>query len=145
MHKIAITDQQSALPIDRRRIRAAISAILRDHGPPSCRISVAIVDDPTIHELNRQYLQHDYATDVLSFVLESTPELLEGEIVVSGDTAVAQASEYASTPAEELMLYVIHGTLHLVGFDDHDETDEAEMRRAEQTYLRATSEPSEAG
>lgn len=145
MHKIDITDQQSALPINRRRIRAAISAILRDHGPPACRISVAIVDDPTIHELNRQFLQHDYATDVLSFVLESSPELLEGEIVVSGDTAVAQASEYSSTPEEELMLYVIHGTLHLVGFDDHEEADQAEMRLAEQTYLRASGASSQTG
>lgn len=137
MLKIAITDQQSAVRVDRRRIRSTISAILRDHGPATCRISVAVVDDPTIHDLNRQFLQHDYATDVLSFVLESTPELLEGEIVVSGDTAVAQASEYGTTPEDELMLYVVHGTLHLVGFDDHEDADRAEMRRAEQTYLRA--------
>jgi probable rRNA maturation factor len=143
MLKIDITDQQSAVQIDGRRIRAVISAILRDHGPPACRISVAIVDDPTIHDLNRQFLQHDYPTDVLSFVLESTPELLEGEIVVSGDTAVAQAGEYSSTPEEELMLYVIHGTLHLVGFDDHEEVDQAKMRRAEQDYLRASGSPSQ--
>ena len=71
--------------------------------------------------------------------------MLEGEIVVSGDTAVAQASEYSSTPEEELMLYVIHGTLHLVGFDDHEEADQAEMRLAEQTYLRASGTSSQNG
>lgn len=144
-HRIDIVDKQSAVAVDRRRIRAAVSAILRDHGPPSCRISIAVVDDPTIHDLNRRFLQHDYATDVLSFVLESTPKLLEGEIVVSGDTAVAQAGEFASTPEEELMLYVIHGTLHLVGFDDHDEAEQAEMRRAEQDYLRAGESPNQTG
>jgi probable rRNA maturation factor len=144
MLDIEITDQQSAVRVDRPRIHSTVAAILRDHGPPSCRISIAVVDDPTIHELNRQFLQHDYATDVLSFVLEFTTELLEGEIVVSGDTAAAQAGEYNTTPEEELLLYVIHGILHLVGFDDHEEADQAEMRRAEQDYLRPGEPRSEA-
>jgi probable rRNA maturation factor len=144
MLEIDVTDQQSAVRVDRRRIQTTVAAILRDHGPPSCRLSIAVVDDPTIHDLNRQFLQHDYATDVLSFVLESTAELLEGEIVVSGETAAAQAGEYATTPEDELLLYVVHGTLHLVGFDDHDEADQAKMRQAEQYYLRPGGSPSEA-
>ncbi len=73
MIKIEITDQQATLPVDARRLRRAARAILKEHGPASCLISIAIVDDPTIHALNRQYLQHDYPTDVLSFVLEEPP------------------------------------------------------------------------
>ena len=136
MIDIEIANQQSQLAVDQDVLQQVAQAILHDHGPPTCRVSIAIVDDPTIHALNRQYLQHDYATDVLSFVLEQTTELLEGEIVVSSDTAQAQAREYQWTAAQELLLYVIHGLLHLVGFDDQSDTQRAEMRCAEQTYLK---------
>ncbi|MHB0957380.1 MAG: rRNA maturation RNase YbeY [Pirellulaceae bacterium] len=135
MIEIDITDQQTAVPVDRDRLDRAARTILQTHGPARCRLSIAVVDDPTIHTLNRQYLQHDYATDVLSFLLEKTPELLEGEVIVSGETAAAQADEYAATPADELLLYVIHGVLHLVGFDDHSDESRQQMRAAEVMYL----------
>lgn len=135
MIDIEIADQQSRLTVDQERLEQAARAILQDHGPTTCQVSVAVVDDPTIHGLNRQFLQHDYATDVLSFVLERTPELLEGEIVVSADTAAAQAAQYQWTPADELLLYVIHGVLHLVGFDDQTDALRQCMRAAESTYL----------
>ena len=79
---------------------------------------MAIVDDPTIHELNRRYLDHDYATDVLSFAFEQSPVLIDGEIVVSGYMAAATAARCGWPAEDELLLYLIHGTLHLVGFDD---------------------------
>jgi probable rRNA maturation factor len=136
MIEIEITDQQTSVPVDRDRLVRAARAILQDHGPATCRVSIALVDDPTIHALNRQYLKHDYATDVLSFLLEESPDLLEGEIVVSGETAATQAGEYDSTPADELLLYVIHGTLHLVGFDDQTDEAREQMRCAEALYLK---------
>jgi probable rRNA maturation factor len=136
MIEIEIANQQSALAIDREVLVQAAQAILQDHGPSTCSVSIAIVDDPTMHTLNRQYLQHDYATDVLSFVLEQSADLLEGEVIVSSDTALAQADQYQWTPADELLLYVIHGLLHLVGFDDQTDVLREEMRCAERTYLR---------
>jgi probable rRNA maturation factor len=136
MIEIEIADQQTTVPVDRDQLARVARAILKDHGPETCRVSIALVDDSTIHTLNRQYLQHDYATDVLSFVLEEMPDLLEGEVIVSGDTAAAQASEYDCTPAEELLLYVIHGILHLVGFDDQTDQARDEMRCAEAAYLK---------
>ena len=135
MIEIDITDQQTAVPVDRERLVRAAHAILADHGPATCRVSIALVDDLTIHALNRRYLQHDYATDVLSFLLEKTPDLLDGEIVVSGETAAAQAGEYDCTPADELLLYVIHGVLHLVGYDDQTDEAREHMRGAEAMYL----------
>jgi probable rRNA maturation factor len=135
MIEIEIADQQSRLAVDRERLVRAAQMILQDHGPATCRVSIAVVDDPTIHTLNRQYLHHDYATDVLSFVLEWTSELLEGEVIVSADTALAQAGPYGWLPADELLLYVVHGTLHLVGFDDQTEAQRQDMRTAEGTYL----------
>jgi probable rRNA maturation factor len=97
-------------------------------------VSIAIVDDPTIHRLNRQFLEHDYPTDVLSFALAEPPQL-EGEIVASIDTARREAVAAGWSPDDELLLYAVHGALHLVGHDDHDPGDAAAMRTAERSVL----------
>ncbi len=109
--------------------------ILDEASIGEAEISVAVVDDPTIHQLNRQYLSHDDPTDVLSFVLERSAERLEGEVVVSADTACRTAPRFAWSAADELLLYVIHGTLHLVGHDDRTPDDRAAMRARERACL----------
>jgi len=134
--QIALTNQQSALPIDEDQLQLAAQRILADAGYTSGSLSIAVVDDPTIHKLNVEYLQHDYATDVLSFVLESQDERLEGEIIASADTAISNAADYAWPAEHELLLYIIHGALHLVGHRDKSEQQIASMREAETHYLR---------
>ena len=101
--------------------------------------SIAIVDDPAMRKLNKQYLDHDYETDVLSFVLQYDDELgeLQGQLIVSTDTAATMASEVGGTMQQELLLYVVHGTLHLVGYDDKAPDDAREMRDAERRYLES--------
>jgi probable rRNA maturation factor len=113
-----------------------IRAIARDYGWHRGEISVAIVDDATIHALNRQYLHHDYPTDVISFDLTENEELLEGEIIASLDTAFRVASENGWEPMQELMLYIIHGMLHVVGLDDRSEAEAQRMRVEERHYLQ---------
>ncbi|MBN1912322.1 MAG: rRNA maturation RNase YbeY [Pirellulales bacterium] len=132
---IQIADQQNALALDGPRLEEAIRSILDEAAVAEAEISLAVVDDPTIQVLNRKYLGHDYPTDVLSFVLERSEDRLEGEVIVSADTAVASAGQYGWTPEEELLLYVIHGTLHLVGYADGMPTEQAEMRRREAACL----------
>lgn len=135
-HSIEIADQQTA-KIDAGNLISAIEMIANDHHVKQAEISVAIVDDPTIRRLNQQYLNHDYETDVLSFVLEwdEPAGKLVGQLVVSTDTAASLAIEIGGTMQEELLLYVIHGMLHLVGYDDKDSDAAAEMRLAEREYL----------
>ena len=135
-HTIEIADQQNA-EFDAEPLIAAIQMIADDHNVARAEISVAIVDDPTIRQLNQQYLQHDYETDVISFVLdwnESAGTLL-GQLIVSTDTAATLAQDVGSTMQEELLLYVIHGMLHLVGYDDKQPAAAVEMRTAEKEYL----------
>ncbi len=134
--QVLIANEQSTLPIDEARLRSAVRAVCEDSPFCTGQISVAIVDDPTIHALNRQYLKHDYPTDVLSFVLESDEAHLEGELIVSADMAASNASEYDWPAANELLLYVIHGTLHLVGYRDQQPADIAQMCAAEAIYLQ---------
>jgi len=132
---IHITNRQKTLPVDRRRMRQAVRAIVRDAGISEATISIAIVDDPTIAKLHQQFLDDPEPTDVLSFVLERSEQSLEGEVVASADTARTCAPRYRSTPEEELLLYVIHGTLHLVGYDDTTPRRRAVMRKKEMEYL----------
>jgi probable rRNA maturation factor len=132
---IEISNRQTTLSVDEARIRRAVAMILADAAIAQAQISVAVVDDPTIHQLNRQFLAHDYPTDVLSFVLEQSGGQLEGEVIVSADTAQSTAPEYGWTADAELLLYVIHGTLHLVGGLDETPEQQAEMRARERLYL----------
>lgn len=124
-------------------LERAVRHLLQQDQVLRAEISVAIVDDPTIHQLNRQFLEHDYPTDVLTFPLESPEEngLLAGEIIVSWDTAKKNAEELGLSAEGELLLYVVHGTLHLLGFDDHEEEDAAAMRDAERECLKALGYP----
>lgn len=134
--RILIADQQSLLTVEQTRLQAAVRQILVDAGLRTAVIGIAVVDDQAIHALNRQYLQHDYPTDVLSFPLEQNDGHLEGEVVVSADTADCHAKEAGWSASDELLLYVIHGMLHLVGFRDKRPDDIAAMRCAELKYLQ---------
>lgn len=136
--EVLIADEQDALAINDQfadRISTAVNKVLVDHDVKDAEISVAIVDDPTIHGINREFLQHDYPTDVITFPLSEDDVLLEGEIVVSADTAIREASLTSWAAEDELLLYIIHGTLHLVGFDDHEEHTRAQMKKMERKYL----------
>ena len=137
-HKIEIADEQS-LPIDSDPLITVVHQILKDHAISKSEISIAIVDDPTIRSFNKQYLEHDYETDVISFVLDRDENIgsLSGQLIVSTDTAARMAHEVGGTAEDELLLYVVHGTLHFVGYDDKHESDAQEMRDAEKRYLQS--------
>jgi probable rRNA maturation factor len=135
MMSIEISDQQTVVEFDAQRMRQAAESVLRDAGITEAQLSIAIVDDRTIQPLNRQYLQHDYATDVLSFVLEREGTRLDGEVIASAETAAQAAAQFDWSVDDELLLYVIHGTLHLVGHDDATPQQRAAMRRMERRFL----------
>jgi probable rRNA maturation factor len=132
--QISLTNETET-PVDAELIGRAIRWALDASPYDEATVSVAVVDDETIHELNRQFLAHDYPTDVLSFTLEDDPPRLEGEVVVSVDTARQNAIEAGWSADDELLLYVIHGTLHLAGYLDKSPDDYAEMRAAEAAVL----------
>ena len=136
MLRIDISNEHS-FPLDEARLKKAIRMVLKDTGFEEGEVSIAIVDDAEMHILNRKYLDHDYPTDVLSFVLEEDPDegRLEGEIIVSHDYAAREAARYGWTADDELLLYTIHGTLHLVGHDDQEPAAKQEMREREKQCL----------
>jgi probable rRNA maturation factor len=144
---VSVANRQTRHAVNESELASAVQLVLSDSEFSSSNVSVAIVNNATIHELNRRYLHHDWPTDVLSFVLEDDGQHLEGEIVVSADTAAASAAEIGWSAAAEQLLYVIHGALHLVGYRDKSAGDARKMRTAEARFLRqfGLEQPATAG
>jgi probable rRNA maturation factor len=142
MSRIAIACPQEAVPIDRQRMREVVRTVLEGEGVADYEISLAFVDNPTIHTLNKRYLAHDEPTDVLSFPLSDPgARKLSGELVIGAEVASASAGEMGHDVQAELALYVIHGLLHLCGHDDHEPDDAARMRERERHYLQQLGLP----
>ncbi len=131
---VELANRQSH-PVDEGRLLEAVRRILSDQQVADAQISLALVNDAEIHTINRQFLAHDEPTDVLSFLLERSEREFLGEIVVSYETAQRVARGYGWDLESELLLYVIHGALHLVGYDDTTPELGREMRRQERHYL----------
>ena len=124
------------LPSDDAPLVAAVRATLHRHDIPSAVLSIALVDDDRMASLNAAHLNHDGPTDVLSFDLrDNDGSPLEGELVLSVDTAAREAQQRGHALEAELMLYAVHGTLHLLGYDDHDEADALRMHTVEDEIL----------
>lgn len=108
-------------------IRNAIEAVLNRHGRRTARIGVAIVDDEEMAAAHQQYLNEPGTTDVITFDLsDDESDDVEGELMVCIDVARREAESRGHGIAAELVLYVVHGLLHLLGYDD--KTDEGFAR-----------------
>jgi probable rRNA maturation factor len=134
--EVEISNTQSHLRVDTATLQALVRAVLAAENRSSASISIALVDNAAIHAVNRTHLAHDWPTDVISFPL-SAPEdpVLTGELVISAEMACTSAHEIGAQPDDELALYVVHGLLHLCGFDDHDGVDAQQMHAREDELL----------
>lgn len=99
----------------RTRIRKMAETALKGLGYSDCELSLVLSDNGYIRELNREYRGIDRATDVLSFPLED--DFMLGDVVISVEKAITQAGEFGVSLDEELGRLLVHGTLHLIGFD----------------------------
>lgn len=133
--RLAINNEHDLDGVDARRWRAAVRSILADASIQNATISIAVVDDATMSQLHERYLDDDDTTDVLSFLLERGRGRLEGEIVVCQPVAQRAARRYGWSTCDELFLYVVHGALHLVGYDDRKPAQIRVMRDRERHYL----------
>jgi rRNA maturation RNase YbeY len=97
-------------------------------------ISIIFCSDNYILDVNQKYLQHDYFTDIITFDY-CEGDKLSGDLFISVDTVRENSIEYGSDFIEELNRVMVHGLLHLIGYDDHSDEDVAEMRTKENYYL----------
>jgi len=125
------------------QITLAIKKILHHEDVRVADLSVVFVTGQRMKALNKKYLNHNYATDVLAFDFlhsskqkkSSRPKELSGEVIISTSAACHQAKVFHHSQKRELMLYVVHGILHLLGFDDHAPSDIKRFRAREQKIL----------
>jgi probable rRNA maturation factor len=128
--------------VSRSELRAWARAALRHLQLTQAELSLALVADATIHALNRRYRGKDKPTDVLAFPLadEVQPSLL-GDVVISVETASRQARRRGHPLREELQVLLVHGILHLAGYDHEVSRSEAvRMRRKERGIIRALND-----
>ncbi|MBC7964560.1 MAG: rRNA maturation RNase YbeY [Fuerstia sp.] len=138
--------------IDVKALRHAIEMTLQIEQVDSAVLSVSIVDNKAIHRINREHLQHNYPTDVISFQLDfalddDAPDdanselraagaITEGEIIASAEMAEEMAATGQWSPMDELTLYVVHGLLHICGYDDLSPEEKTIMRSRERAILK---------
>jgi probable rRNA maturation factor len=129
-------------PLDYAAVKAAARTVLDGEHVRAAKIGLAFVDRAHIHRLNKQFLDHDEPTDVITFPYSSPKAAkLEGEIVIGYDVAEEYAADRGHEVAIELLLYVIHGCLHLCGYDDTTAKAAKLMRKKEREYLAKINLP----
>jgi probable rRNA maturation factor len=132
----AVVNLQRHVRVSTRRLRSTAERALRALGRADRDVHVSVVDDLVIRRLNARYLRRRTTTDVLAFDLEAPgPSRLMGEVIVCADTAKRQARRVGVSVALELDLLVVHGLLHLAGWDDHEPREARLMHEREREIL----------
>lgn len=131
---------QTGLPLNRQRIVEICSAILADFKQSKSTLTVTFVGPEKIQQLNRDFLESDSITDVLSFPSDGeidpeTGRVYLGDILICYQRALEQADRAGHAVMEEISLLFIHGLLHLLGFDHAEEEEKQEMWHLQQFYL----------
>jgi rRNA maturation RNase YbeY len=120
--------------IKRRNITKWIKIIAEHYAKKTGDIAYVFCSDAVILRLNKQYLNHDYYTDIITFDY-SEGDVISGDLFISLDTVKSNAAKFGTVYHEELQRVIIHGILHLCGFKDKSPEDEKLMRKKEDEAL----------
>lgn len=123
------------------KIRKAASKILKALGWKKASLSLWLVGDRKIKTLNKKFLGHNWATDVISFSQQEGKKLNSkivplGDLIISNETAARQALEYGNSFWYEFCFYICHGTLHLMGYDDAAPREAKQMEKIQKKILK---------
>ena len=129
---VLIADLQSEVRLPAARVRKLALRVMARERLRAGELSIAFIDRMAMRRLNRRFLRHDFDTDVLAFPLESP---LVGELIISTGYAKREAKRRGIPVLEEVARYVVHGILHLAGYDDHKPADKAKMWERQESYL----------
>ena len=121
--------------INKRQVHSLVKSLQQDLEFTIQSLFINFIDSERIKEINRKYLHHNYSTDVISFNYNGSTENIDGEIFISIDDAAEYAKKYKVTLNSELKRLVIHGILHLKGFDDNDKINRSKMKKMENNLL----------
>lgn len=140
---IDVVDKQRVLRVGGRWLGKVARRALERQGITAAEICVLMVDDRGIAKLHERWLGIPGPTDVITFDLSDAARagVMHGDIAVSAETAGRVARELGWQPRHELAYYVVHGILHLAGYDDHDPADRRAMRARERVLMQAAGLP----
>ena len=117
-----------------RKLENILAEIIIESSFKPGSLNIILTDDDNLRNINIEFLEHDYFTDVITFNYNKD-EIINGEIYISLDTVKRNAINYDVSLNNELSRVIIHGILHLIGFDDKNEIDKERMRKAENLWL----------
>ena len=135
MLRVTVINAHRRHRIRKKTIVTSVRTVLNAERRRRADVTVIFVDNRYCRRINRQFLGHDYATDVISFPMEPG-ESLEAEVYVNLDRARIQAREYRVSIMNEVIRLVIHGILHLTGYDDRSAAQRGRMRVREDAFVR---------
>ena len=140
---VEVTNRQRTLRLGPRWLAGIVRRGLAREGIDTAEIGILLVNDRGIAALHERWLDVPGPTDVITFDLSAggDPRHLQGDLVVSTETAARTARELGWNPRHEVAYYVIHGLLHLAGYDDHTAADRRAMRARERVLLAACGLP----
>jgi probable rRNA maturation factor len=122
---------------DRNRLRKFIGKMLKKEGKPLAELQYIFCSDAYLLAINREYLQHDYFTDIITFNLSEKSQPINAEIYISVERVRENAVDYSSSFKKELHRVIFHGALHLCGYKDKKPKDAQLMRQMEDKALKS--------
>jgi len=133
---LLIEHSHPTLRLDEAALQHLVRCVLHAEARSVAYLGIVLADHATVLDLNRIYLAHDYLTDVLAFSLADDPgAAIDGEVYVDLDTAAERHEDFGVSFEDEARRYVVHGLLHLLGYDDATPAQRQAMRRLEDRYL----------
>jgi probable rRNA maturation factor len=132
---IEIANLQKHYQIKKSKIKGAVEEVLGKEGKDA-NLSLAFVDNNEIKKLNKRYFDSDEVTDVIAFPLSNQKNVISGEIIVSVETAVDTAGKGRIDIEGEILLYIVHGLLHLLGYRDDNRENSKVMHDKESRILK---------
>lgn len=117
--------------INKRAVHSLISSLKKEFDLDISSLSISFINSEELRDINKEYLNHDYETDVITFNYSKQLKEIDGEILVSFEEAKRNANIFNVTYGKELSRLVIHGMLHLLNFDDKDQKNKKIMKQAE--------------
>jgi probable rRNA maturation factor len=136
---VNVSNEQTSLKIDSHQVETLVEQVLLSEGEGCDEVNLYFVDTPAICDLHKEYFDDPSTTDCISFPMDDDDDVIPyrilGEVFVCPETALTYSKQNAKDPLEETSLYIVHGLLHLMGYDDIEEADEVEMRAAEKRNM----------
>ncbi|NUN08550.1 MAG: rRNA maturation RNase YbeY [Ignavibacteriaceae bacterium] len=134
MKNLKISAEQG-LKIKKKSVIELVSSLKNEFGFSLKSLEFVFVTESTIHKINKEYLKHNYPTDIITFAYSGTGEPIEAEIYICSEVAEINAGKYKVPVNQEIFRLIIHGILHIMGFDDKTAYKKKKMKRKENELL----------